>query len=133
MAVSAVGPAFTVNAAVDALHAAGPGRKRPADELSALDTDAEHLEAHLERIVQQRRGASSSLDFFSLLQMVRSGDVAMVQDGIDDGADIDEQVQLRYRLNLIVFLSSFPLKQATFDLSQTQNTPKVACVQGEST
>ena len=102
IAVSTVGPAFTVNAAVDALHAAGPGRKRAADELDALDTDAEHLEAHLERIA---RGASSILDFFSLLALVRSGDVATVQDGLDDGADIDEQVQLRHRLNLIVFLS----------------------------
>ena len=82
-----------MNAAVDALHAAGPGRKRPADELDALDKDAEYLEARLERIAQQPRGDSSVLDFFSLLDWVRSGDVAMVQDEIDDGADIDERVE----------------------------------------
>ena len=86
--VSAVGPAYTVNAAVDALHAAGPGRKRPADELSALDKDAESLEGHVKRITRQRRAVSTPL-----LDAVRAGDVAALQDLVDDGDDIDEHVE----------------------------------------
>ncbi|KAJ1490598.1 hypothetical protein T484DRAFT_3307980 [Baffinella frigidus] len=91
--VTATGLAFTVNEAVDALHAATPGRKRPADDLLNMDRDAESLERHVERIVRQRERIVRQRLGDSLLDLVRGGDVAAVQDAIDDGGDIDERVE----------------------------------------
>jgi hypothetical protein len=83
--VDGVGQAFTVNAAVDALHTATPGRKRSAEELSALDVDAEALGGEMARIVRQRRGVS-------VLDAVHDGDVEAVLEGLENGGDVNERV-----------------------------------------